>query len=119
MAQARKPRKWSAKVMARSDALDLEKSIFRARDPKLIAASLKHSAERSKRRKGTPFQSAMSMLNFYINRGGKNLAATEKRKARAHQDGASTAVRPRTQMSARLDRPFSPVVPAEAGTQGN
>ena len=66
--------------MARSDALDLEKSIFRSRDPKRIAASLKRSAERSQRRKGTPFQSAMSMLNFYINRAGKNLPATEKRK---------------------------------------
>jgi uncharacterized protein DUF3175 len=80
VAHTRKSRKWSAKVMARSDALDLEKSIFRARDPRLIAASLKRSAERSKRRKGTPFQSAMSMLTFYINRGGKNLSATEKRK---------------------------------------
>jgi len=80
MAQARRSRKWSAKVMATSDALDLEKNIFRARDSKRIAASLKRSAERSKRRKGTPFQSAMSMLNFYINRAGKNLPATEKRK---------------------------------------
>ncbi len=80
MAQARRTRKWSAKVMERSDALDLEKSIFRARDPKRIAASLKRSAERSQRRKGTPFQSAMSMLTFFINRAGKNLPAPEKRK---------------------------------------
>jgi hypothetical protein len=80
MAQARHPRKWSAKVMATSDALDLTKNVFRAHDPRRIAASLKRSAERSKRRKGTPFQSAMSMLTFYINRGGKNLPASEKRK---------------------------------------
>lgn len=80
MAQARSPRKWSAKVMATSDALDLKKNVFRTRDPKRIAASLKRSAERSKRRKGTPFQSAMSMLTFFINRAGKNLPATEKRK---------------------------------------
>jgi len=66
--------------MARSDALDLEKGVFRARDPKRIAQSLKRSAERSKRRKGTPFQSAISMLTFFINRAGKNLPATEKRK---------------------------------------
>jgi Protein of unknown function (DUF3175) len=66
--------------MARSDALDLEKNVFRARDPKRIAQSLKRSAERSKRRKGTPFQSAMSMLTFFINRAGKNLPASEKRK---------------------------------------
>jgi hypothetical protein len=80
MAQARHPRKWSAKVMATSDALDLKNNVFRAHDPKEIAASLKRSAERSKRRKGTPFQSAMSMLNFYINRAGKNLPVTQKRK---------------------------------------
>jgi hypothetical protein len=78
--QTRKPRTWSAKVMATSDALDLEENVFRAADPKRIAASLKRSAQGSKRRKGTPFQSAMSMLNFYINRAGKNLPAAEKRK---------------------------------------
>jgi Protein of unknown function (DUF3175) len=66
--------------MATSDALDLEKNVFRARDPKHIAQSLKRSAERSKRRKGTPFQSAMSMLTFFINRAGKNLPASERRK---------------------------------------
>ena len=34
-------------------------------------AALKRSAERSHRRKDSPFQSAMSMLNFYINRAGR------------------------------------------------
>ena len=67
-------RKWSAKVMQRSEALDLEPGVFNKRTPSAIAKSLKRSAERSKRRKGTPFQSAMSMLTFYINRGGKNLS---------------------------------------------
>ena len=70
---------WSAEVMRRSDALDIEKGAFSFRDPKKIAQSLKRSAERSKRRKARPFQSAMSMLNFYINRGGKNLPASRKR----------------------------------------
>jgi len=55
--------------------LDLEKSIFRSSSPRHIALSLKRSAEASHRRKGTPFQSAMSMLNFYVNRGGSNLSA--------------------------------------------
>jgi hypothetical protein len=32
------------------------------------------SAEASHRRNAGPFQSAMSMLNFEINRGGKNLS---------------------------------------------
>jgi hypothetical protein len=79
MQDQRGGRKWSAQVTAHSDALDLEKSVFRAHDPKRIASSLKRSAERSRRRKANPFQSAMSMLNFYINRAGKNLPATQKR----------------------------------------
>jgi Protein of unknown function (DUF3175) len=64
--------------MKHSDALDLEPSVFKKRDPHRIALSLKRSAEQSKRRKGTPYQSAMSMLNFYINRAGKNLPKTRK-----------------------------------------
>jgi Protein of unknown function (DUF3175) len=70
---------WSAPVTQRSNALDLEPKVFRSRDPRKIACSLKRSAERSERRKGTPYQSAMSMLNFYINRAGKNLPQSRKR----------------------------------------
>ena len=70
--------KWSGRVTKTSNALDLEQNIFKSKSPKKIASSLKHSADTSKRRKGTPFQSAMSMLNFYINRGGKNLSTAEK-----------------------------------------
>jgi len=72
------PKKWSAKVTKNSNAMDLEENIFESDDPKKIAESLKHSAEKSKRRKTTPFQSAMSMLNFYINRAGKNLPESQK-----------------------------------------
>jgi len=72
-------RRWSARVTQRSNALDLEPKVFRSNDPRKIARSLKRSAERSKRRKSTPYQSAMSMLNFYINRAGKNLPAKRKR----------------------------------------
>lgn len=72
------PKKWSHHVMETSDALDLQSGIFKSKDPKKIASSLKRSAEKSKRRKGTPYQSAMSMLNFYINRAGKHLTAKEK-----------------------------------------
>src|SRR5215467_16243206 len=71
--------RWSAKVTKHSDALDLERDVFKSKDPHKIAVSLKHSAERSSRRKGTPYQSAMSMLNFYINRAGENLPKTRKR----------------------------------------
>ncbi|HEX8038174.1 MAG TPA: DUF3175 domain-containing protein [Chryseosolibacter sp.] len=78
-AVAKKGRKWSGRVMQKSNALDLASGIFKSNDPAAIARSLKRSAARSKRRKGTPYQSAMSMLNFYINRGGKNIPRTKKR----------------------------------------
>jgi hypothetical protein len=69
---------WSAAVTKHSNALDLEKSIFAKESPREIALSLKRSAEASKRRKGTPFQSAMSMLNFYMNRAGRKLNPTRR-----------------------------------------
>jgi len=72
-------RHWSQNVTAHSNALDLDRDVFTKHDPHEIALSLKHSAEHSKRRKGTPFQSAMSMLTFYINRAGRDL--DEKQKA--------------------------------------
>lgn len=72
-------RRWSQKVNQTSDALDLEKDVFKQRSPRAIAASLKRSAERSRRRKAEPFRSAMSMLSFYINRAGKKLSPTRKK----------------------------------------
>ncbi len=71
-------RKWSRNVTEHSDALDLEKDVFSRDDPADVARSLKHSAEHSRRRRGTPFQSAMSMLTFYINRAGKRLPKARK-----------------------------------------
>jgi len=71
-------KKWSADVTAHSNALDLKANIFESDDPKTIARSLKQSAEHSKRRKASPFRSAMSMLTFYINRAGKNLPVRQK-----------------------------------------
>jgi len=73
-----KVKKWSARVTQTSDALDLQKDVFKSGDPDKIASSLKHSAEESHRRKGSPFQSAMSMLNFYENRAGKNLSKRQR-----------------------------------------
>jgi hypothetical protein len=72
-------KRWSAGVSRKSDALDLEPEVFKKRSAHQIALSLKRSAESSERRKGTVRQSAMSMLNFYINRAGKNLSASRKR----------------------------------------
>ena len=79
-------RKWSQEVTEHSDALDLEKDLFTKDDPKEIARSLKRSAEHSKRRKGTPLQSAMGMLTFYINRAGDNLPEKEKAKLERAKD---------------------------------
>ena len=70
--------RWSARVTRESNALDLQKGVFKQRSPAKIAASLKRSAERSKRRKADPYRSALSMLTFYINRAGKNLPASRK-----------------------------------------
>jgi hypothetical protein len=74
-----KSKRWSSKVTKTSNALDLETGVFKLKSPRALARSLKQSAERSSRRKSTPFRSAMSMLNFEINRGGKNLSPERKR----------------------------------------
>ena len=79
-ARRKKPvRKWSGRVTATSDALDLKQKVFKQRSASAIARSLKRSAERSHRRKSSPYRSAMSMLVFYINRAGKNLPASRRR----------------------------------------
>jgi len=95
--------RWSARVTRQSNALVLEKVAFAKRDPGAIARSLKRSAERSTRRKSTPFRSAMSMLNFYINRMGRSLspgrrkalerAKVELREAFGRRRGSATAKR--------------------------
>ena len=75
----RKPEwRWSQRVIARSNALDLDQGVFTRDDPRSIARSLKRSAERSRRRKSDPYRSAMSMLTFYINRAGKTLSRTRR-----------------------------------------
>ncbi|MGP0091682.1 MAG: DUF3175 domain-containing protein [Xanthobacteraceae bacterium] len=73
------PRRWSQRVTEHSNALDLEQGVFTLKDPKQIAASLKRSAQASKRRKADPFRSALSMMTFYINRSGANLGAAQRR----------------------------------------
>jgi hypothetical protein len=70
---------WSQNVTEQSNALDLERGVFSMNDPKAIARSLMRSAEQSKRRKSSPYRSAMSMLTFYINRAGKNLPKEQLR----------------------------------------
>ncbi|MEM5457724.1 MULTISPECIES: DUF3175 domain-containing protein [Paraburkholderia] len=76
--RAKSPKKWSHHVMETSDAMDIQHDIFKTGSAESIAQSLKQSSTKSRRRKGTPFQSAMSMLNFYINRAGRNLPKTRR-----------------------------------------
>jgi putative cell wall-binding protein len=71
-------KKWSQRVTDTSDAMDIETGTFASHDPKRIAEAVERDAERSTRRKTTPYRSAMSMLTFYINRAGKNLPAAQR-----------------------------------------
>jgi hypothetical protein len=81
------PRKyWSKNVTEQSNALDLDRDVFTLDDPKAIARSLKRSADRSGRRKSSPYRSAMSMLTFYINRAGKSLPKKQLKVLQAAKD---------------------------------
>jgi len=79
MAKAAATKRWSARVTKESDALDLDRGVFTWKDPRRIAASLRRSALRRRRRKADPHRSALSMLTFYINRAGKNLPAARRK----------------------------------------
>ncbi len=83
---ARKQKRWSQRVTQESNALDLEQGVFSKDDPRSIARSLKRSADRSKRRKADPFRSAMSMLTFYINRAGRTLSKSRKKRLEAAKE---------------------------------
>jgi predicted KAP-like P-loop ATPase len=83
---SRKTKRWSQRVTETSNALDLEKGVFSRDDPRDIARSLKRSAERSKRRKANPFHSAISMLNFYLNRAGKKLSKDRRARVEAAKE---------------------------------
>ena len=82
----RKNKRWSRRVTERSNALDLEQGVFSKDDPRSIARSLKRSADQSRRRKSDPFRSAMSMLNFYINRAGNKLSQARRKRLEAAKD---------------------------------
>ena len=83
---ARKRKRWSQQVTETSSALSLEQGVFSKDDPRSIARSLKRSADRSQRRKSDPFRSAMSMLTFYINRAGKNLSKSRRKRLEAAKE---------------------------------
>lgn len=91
MPRKKSKRKWSQDVTENSDAMDLKQGVFKQPSAKKIADSLKKSSEQSDRRKTSPFQSAMSMLSFYINRAGKHLsksrlATLDRAKDELHKD---------------------------------
>jgi hypothetical protein len=83
---ASKQKRWSQRVTKTSNALDLDPGVFSKDDPREIARSLKRSALHSRRRKSTPFRSAMSMLTFYINRAGSQLSKERRAKLEAAKD---------------------------------
>ena len=79
-------KRWAQKVTRESNALDLDPGVFTMRNPREIAESLRRSAENSTRRKSDPYRSAMSMLNFYINRAGRTLPGTQRKRLEAAKD---------------------------------
>ena len=79
-------KRWSQRVTEKSNALDLEQDVFSRDDPRSIARSLKRSADRSQRRKSEPFRSAMSMLTFYLNRAGRKLSRTRRKRLEAAKE---------------------------------
>jgi uncharacterized protein DUF3175 len=83
---AQKKKRWSQRVTAKSNAMDLESGVFSKRSPRSIALSLKRSAESSTRRKSPPYRSAMSMLTFYMNRAGKKLPKSRLETLRKAKD---------------------------------
>jgi hypothetical protein len=77
-------------VTRTSHALSLENRVFALDSPRQIARSLKRSADSSRDRKAGPFQSAMSMLNFYINRAGRALPASRRARLEKAKDELRT-----------------------------
>ena len=76
---AARKKRWSQKVTETSDAMTLDEGVFSGSDPRRMARSIKRSAEKSHRRKSSPYRSAMSMITFFLNRGGKGLNATRRK----------------------------------------
>ena len=86
-----KSEKWSHEVTEHDHPYALPPGIFKSADPDVIAAALQHSAEDPKRGSEDAYRTAMSMLDFYINRAGTNLSDGD----RAALEQAKTALRKR------------------------
>jgi Protein of unknown function (DUF3175) len=72
--------KWSADVTAKDHPFDLQPGLFANGSAQEIAAALKKSAEDPARKSDDPYRTAMSMLDFYVNRAGANLSAEQRTK---------------------------------------
>jgi uncharacterized protein DUF3175 len=73
-------KKWSADVTAHDHPFDLEPGLFANGSAQQIAAALKKSAEDPARRSDDPYRTAMSMLDFYVNRAGDKLSPEQRTK---------------------------------------
>jgi hypothetical protein len=73
-----KSEKWSKAVTEHDHPFALPPGVFKSGDPDKIAAALQRSAEDPERGNEDPYRSAMSMLDFYMNRAGRNLSAKER-----------------------------------------
>lgn len=62
---------WVKNVQEHSNAMDIPEGLF-TKSSKEIAQGLYDAVYASSHTKGTKFQSAMSMLNFYINASSMN-----------------------------------------------
>ena len=89
---AKSANKWSAEVTAHDHPFDLEPGLFANGTAQEIAAALKKSAQDPARHSDDPYRTAMSMLDFYVNRAGDKLCRAA-RQARSGQDGAAPVVR--------------------------
>lgn len=95
--------------------MTLEPHVFQKGSARAIAASVKRSAERSRRRKASPYRSAIAMLTFYLNRAGKTLqdsrrhvlerAKAELRRLFGREKGVAATRRAPAKRSAASSRP--------------
>ena len=77
---AKSAKKWSAEVTAHDHPFDLEPDLFANGSAQQIAAALKKSAEDAARHSDDPYRTAMSMLDFYVNRAGDKLSVEQRAK---------------------------------------
>ena len=82
---------WSKAVTERDRSDAIPPGVFKSGNPEDIAAALQKAAQDPSRASDDPYRSAMSMLDFYINRAGRNLSAGE----RAALEKAKTELRKR------------------------